>query len=254
MNKDEKTPPYVRNMDSADIALGKKAKWKEDADRVFTRDDVILLWDEILDNFPQQSEPIVFVSACSNYPTHEIAIHNHQQQKGKIITLAGDIGHVATIETIDNELAESENGSMFRFFRWDAEHLPIGLEKVTILLDRRGWLWQQSCNHFYYLKFVKIMRESLTSHTFQQQTELEKKLRDEVLQTFETYHSLLTNDGILVLDADNGKDDGYEEGSTLNMLQLFFRGYFLRNAKILSLFKIHFIGYGKSRSIVLQKK
>lgn len=209
-----------------------KNQWKLLSDRYFTPEAAVRTWQSIRNAglLPPSEADITVVSPSAWLPTHELAIleDESRSRQGQVKVLAGDI---RTIPLQENNFPTRihEGNHKFQYFRWDAASLPLAAGSIDALWDRRGWTWHAS-------KDPALLSAALTQ-----------------------YYELLSDKGILILDADvsspleivtfNGASYT-PEASTAAMSNNSVPGIW---NQLSSHFSIHDLGTGRQSVRVLRK-
>lgn len=178
--------------------------WKLESDMITTPEMMLQSWQSLKAQgiLPSFESDLIFVSPTANYPTHEVAIYKNEitERQGKILFLVGDISDVNPSPLLHENQIQNNQYQQFHYFKWNANALPISNQSVDVIWDRKGWLWHLAEN----AKFLS-----------------EGEGRQMVLSAFDQYFQLLSNKGVLIVDATTSTQQA--EISTVQLLSDLFK-------------------------------
>lgn len=121
----------------------KGSEWKEKADKLFTPQDCIEVFNNIAEAglMPEPDKDITIASVASNIPTLELALYEDLKIKrtGKVTVITGDRVTLQIPPTIKQNINVS-NDNIYHIV-WDAKNLPLPNKSVDVIYDKKGALW-----------------------------------------------------------------------------------------------------------------
>lgn len=208
-----------------------KHMWKYKSDQSFTSEVASRVYHELREArvIPSPEKDFLFVSASANVPTHELAFfkEDRKTRRGRSTFLVGDLCLPPLSRT---SISRKGKKSIFQYFKWDAEALPIAPQTADMIWDRKGWLWHAAID-------LPPQRFFLAIHRY--------------------YEALKTGGSIVIDHADKEASEARfeSEPSTVNMIR---KCQVPNNPKLeetmRAMFEVKVIGSGIGRVNVLQKR